>query len=121
LVKTTNQKCYAFGNGIYGQLGVGNNKNSNYPVQVKIDEVTDIAAGENFSLFLKGTTVYGSGDNSCGQISHELKKKYALEPLELKIGKATIIRAGKFSAAVIEDKFVKVWGLKSMTEPIIMN
>lgn len=100
---------------MYGQLGVGNNKNSLLPVQVKIDEVTDIAAGENFSLFLKGETVYGSGDNSSGQISHELKKKYALEPIELKIGRATIIRAGKFSAAVIEDKHLRIWGLKSMT------
>lgn len=36
LVKTNNQKCYAFGNGIYGQLGVGTNKNSPVPVLVKI-------------------------------------------------------------------------------------
>lgn len=27
LVKTINRKCYGFGNGIYGQLGVGSNKN----------------------------------------------------------------------------------------------
>lgn len=45
LVKTTNKKCYAFGNGIYGQLGIGSNKNSLVPVQVKIDSVNEISAG----------------------------------------------------------------------------
>jgi len=45
LVKTTNQRCYAFGNGVYGQLGVGNNKNSLLPALVKIDSVAEIAAG----------------------------------------------------------------------------
>lgn len=32
LVRTASQKCYSFGNGIYGQLGVGNNKNLAFPV-----------------------------------------------------------------------------------------
>ena len=36
LVKTTNRKVYAFGNGIYGQLGIGSNKNSATPLSVKI-------------------------------------------------------------------------------------
>jgi alpha-tubulin suppressor-like RCC1 family protein len=45
LVKTTSQKCYSFGNGIYGQLGIGSNKNSALPTLVKIDKVTEIAAG----------------------------------------------------------------------------
>lgn len=39
LVKTSNKKCYAFGNGIYGQLGIGSNKNSLTPVPVKIERV----------------------------------------------------------------------------------
>lgn len=70
LVKVNNGKVYAFGNGIYGQLGIGSNKNSSTPIAVKIDNVDEIAAGENFSLFLKGNKLYGNGDNSCGQISH---------------------------------------------------
>jgi alpha-tubulin suppressor-like RCC1 family protein len=44
-VKTVNRKCYAFGNGIYGQLGIGSNKNSVFPALVNIDDVTDVAAG----------------------------------------------------------------------------
>lgn len=78
LVRTAEQKCYAFGNGIYGQLGVGSNKNSAYPLQVRIEGVVEIAAGENFSLFLKEDGLYGTGDNSSGQISTQIKKKYTL-------------------------------------------
>jgi alpha-tubulin suppressor-like RCC1 family protein len=78
LVKVTNHKCYAFGNGIYGQLGIGNNRNSLYPVPVKIDQVSEIAAGENFSLFIKEGVVYGSGENSQGQLSYYIKKKYTM-------------------------------------------
>ena len=78
LVKTTNGKCYAFGNGIYGQLGVGNNKNAYDPVLVKIPQVDEISAGENYSLFTLDGTVYGVGDNSFGQVDGSIKKKCIL-------------------------------------------
>lgn len=39
LVKTLNKNCYAFGNGIYGQLGVGSNKNFAEPVLVKLPNI----------------------------------------------------------------------------------
>jgi alpha-tubulin suppressor-like RCC1 family protein len=74
--------------------------------------VSEIAAGENFSLFLRDGVVYGAGDNSSGQINCQLKKKYAMEPTEIPIKNVSAIRAGKFAAAVLEDKQICVWGLK---------
>ena len=46
IVRTQDGKCYSFGNGIYGQLGIGSNKNSAEPVLVKaLKKVDEMAAG----------------------------------------------------------------------------
>lgn len=48
-------KVYSFGNGIFGQLGIGSNRNYNIPMKVSnLDDlkVEAISAGDNHSLFL---------------------------------------------------------------------
>ena len=37
--------CFAFGNGIYGQLGTCQSRNSYSPVRVKLDNIDHFAAG----------------------------------------------------------------------------
>jgi alpha-tubulin suppressor-like RCC1 family protein len=63
--------CYAFGNGIYGQLGTGQSRNSYIPARVRLD---------NHSLFVVDGRVYACGDNSSGQLGTLLTKKFASEP-----------------------------------------
>ena len=73
-------ECYAFGNGIYGQLGTDQSRNSYIPIKVKLDEVDGIAAGDNHSLFIIKGNVYACGDNSNGQLGSLFAKKFNPEP-----------------------------------------
>jgi alpha-tubulin suppressor-like RCC1 family protein len=36
---------YAFGSGIYGQLGCGSNRSYNYPINIKLSNIEMISAG----------------------------------------------------------------------------
>ena len=71
---------YAFGSGIYGQLGTGSSRNSYTPARVKIEGAEAVAAGESHSLFLREGEVLGCGDNSNGQLGAHLGKKFVAEP-----------------------------------------
>ena len=66
--KINDHNVYAFGSGIYGQLGCGSNRSYNYPVNIKLPNVNTVSAGENHSLFISQGKVYGCGDNSSYQI-----------------------------------------------------
>lgn len=77
LVKSSSE-CFSFGNGIFGQLGINSNKNSNIPVRVHLLNIEEIAAGENHSLFVSEGEVYGCGENKFGETGTGLVKKYVL-------------------------------------------
>lgn len=78
---TKNSKLgFAFGNGIYGQLGSGQGKNSYLPTRIKLDNIESIAAGENHSLFISNGNLYSCGDNSSGQLGTMFNKKFLAEP-----------------------------------------
>ena len=113
LVKMVNGKCYSFGNVIYGQLGVGSNKNSSQPIKVNIDsKVDEVAAGENYSLYLSNGFVFGAGDNSSGQIDPSINKKFILDPVKIShLSNVAIIRAGKFSACLTHSGEIIIWGI----------
>lgn len=76
------KQCYAFGNGIYGQLATGQSRNSYLPAKIKLDKVEDFAAGENHSLFIIDGNVYACGDNSSGQLGVLFNKKFSSEPIK---------------------------------------
>lgn len=40
IVRMADGKCYGFGNGIYGQLGIGSNKNSSVPVLIPVNNIS---------------------------------------------------------------------------------
>jgi len=40
-----NLNGYAFGSGIYGQLGCGSNRSYNYPINIKLSNIEMISAG----------------------------------------------------------------------------
>ena len=74
----TNQKCgYGFGNGIFGQLGTGTNRNYSTPMKVKLEKIDALSAGNSHSLFLVNGDVYACGENTMGQLGiGDLNKKY---------------------------------------------
>jgi alpha-tubulin suppressor-like RCC1 family protein len=77
-----NLNGYAFGNGIYGQLGCGSNRSYNHPINIKLPNIQSVSAGENHSLFISDGQLYGCGDNSTFQIGNfddaYKNKKYIL-------------------------------------------
>lgn len=66
---------WAWGENTYGQLGNGNNENSDYPVQVdKLTDVAEISAGDGFSVAIKKDgTVWAWGKNNRGQLGNGTK------------------------------------------------
>lgn len=106
--------AYAFGNGIFGQLGSGSNRNSYSPVRVKLNAIEGLAAGDNHSLFLSHGKVYASGDNTIWQLGISSNKKYVLEPVELDILEPIVmVQARKISAGLTANGEVYVWGGKT--------
>ncbi|MCM1439913.1 MAG: hypothetical protein NC131_12030, partial [Roseburia sp.] len=74
---TTDHELVVWGNNSYGQLGTGNTNNVFNPTIVDVskylvrqgDYIVDIAAGENYTLFLtKQGDVYGMGSNADGKL-----------------------------------------------------
>lgn len=116
---------YAFGNGIYGQLGNGQNKNSYFPTKIKLENIDSIAAGENHSLFISNGNLYACGDNSNGQLGTVLNKKFAAQPTQYFIiylsvdingeggTHVKLIQAKKYSLALTDSGDMYVWGLKN--------
>lgn len=67
VVLLTDDGVYAWGTNFVGQLGC--DKYVYYdPVRVPIDDVTDIACGRYFTLFVKNGKLYGCGDSSNKQL-----------------------------------------------------
>lgn len=63
LAVSENGHVFSFGSNFSGQLGTGDNTNSNVPIEVKgLDQIKDVAAGYKFSLALKDDgSVWGWG------------------------------------------------------------
>lgn len=67
-----NEKASSWGFNKTGQLGLGNNSNSNIPLEINsLDDVTSVAAGSAHAVALKDNgTVWTWGDNSWGQLGN---------------------------------------------------
>ncbi len=67
LVLLTNGFLYGAGDGGYGNFGIGNT-NTLYSFTLLTTGVSKIACSGSHTLILKGTTLYGAGENSSGQL-----------------------------------------------------
>lgn len=112
LILTTDNQVYSFGSTIYGQLGISLKLNDDYrfvPVLIStIDNIADIAAGGNFSLFLTTRNqVYSCGCNGFGQLglgSNEDEFEY-LPKLISTLADQNIIKisAGRYHSLFLND------------------
>jgi len=68
----SNSKVYGCGSNSSGQLGLGDQVNRNTPTLIpNLNNITQIACGENHTLFLNSTSkVYSCGINVYGQLGH---------------------------------------------------
>ena len=63
-----NGSLWVLGKNDVGQLGNGSNSNSNTAVMIEPSGVTDISAGGNHSLYIKGGKLWAMGSNADGQL-----------------------------------------------------
>jgi tRNA A-37 threonylcarbamoyl transferase component Bud32 len=76
---------YSWGYNKYGQLGIGNRKNSNTPKQIEMKDIIidKILCGKNHSLLLTNNgVIYAFGHNFYGQIGNGMKG-YIETPIKL--------------------------------------
>jgi len=94
---------WAMGNngsyGQYGDLGDGTYDNTNRPEQILASQVTAIAAGGDYSLFLKNDgSLWGMGYNAYGQLGDGIARTYPLigtnRPEQILAGGVTAIATG---------------------------
>ena len=116
---------YAWGRGVYGQLGNGTTTDSNVPVAVKTvgtpmaaKTITQISAGAGHSLALASDgTVYAWGQNTYGQLGNNVTTNSS-SPVAVQTtgtpmaGKSIVnIAAGGYhSLALADDGTVYAWG-----------
>ncbi len=110
---------YTWGSNYYGQLGTGNNTNSNVPVEVgnllSGKTITQVAAGGSHSIVLTSNgTVYTWGSNHYGQLGNGNNTDSNVPVLvgNLLSGKTIIeVAAGYYhSIALMSDGTVYTWG-----------
>jgi hypothetical protein len=102
------------GNNGYGQLGDGNQVDSDTPVQVMgLSGVTAVAAGDRLSLALRSDgTVWAWGANEFGQLGNRVTSTAQLTPVQVTglTGVTKIAAGDRFSLAPCSDGTVWAWG-----------
>jgi len=115
----SNGKVYSWGNNQYGQLGLGNNDNTDEPKQMEtLDEtIVEIAVGDNHVIALtENGTIYGWGLNSNGQVgngtvANQLEQATVINIYGNELSKIIRVEAhGENSFAINEDGKVFAWG-----------
>ena len=87
LIKNKNKnKCYVWGNNIYGQLGVGHNDKQNSPQELKLKAIVSVSCGNNNTMAL---TTFGKlyswgrniakSDNHCQNLPQEIYFKESIK------------------------------------------
>ncbi len=116
---------WCWGWDLFGQLGNGQNENSNVPVRVldsdqaEIDDATQVVAGDNFNCALRPSGVICWGQNTSGQVgvddfaeNHNLAK----EVVGLS-GTVTQLEAGSNHVCALgQQGTVECWGDNSLKQ-----
>lgn len=108
-----NGKVYAWGRGVYGQLGSGTRATSSAPREIKgLENITEIDAGCHHALALTADkTVKAWGKNSSGQLG-DSSTRSSTRPVDVDwIENVTDIEAGaNHNYAITSDNMVWGWG-----------
>ena len=103
-------EIYISGYNGYGQLGLGDNSNRYRPTQINIENVVDIAAGNNHALLVTADgKVYSFGSNSYGQLG---RTGNTYTPQEIpNLENIEKVSAGNYhSMAIDKEGNVYTWG-----------
>jgi alpha-tubulin suppressor-like RCC1 family protein len=91
------------GDNLYGELGDGTYNNTNLPEQIVASNVTAIAAGYDYSLFLKGDgSLWAMGYNMFGQLGDGTYNSTNL-PEQIVASNVTAIAAGNYHSLFLES------------------
>ncbi len=120
-------EVYTFGNDSFGQLGrsVDTITPSTVPIIVPLSKVTDIACGNNHTLFLEDGYVYSCGLNTNGQLGYNLPTGITFRSLPTfipgLINIVSISAAGNRSAALDCVGNLWIWGFNHSPTPTIVR
>jgi alpha-tubulin suppressor-like RCC1 family protein len=113
LAINSDKKLFAWGNNMNSQLGwakVGTQTNQLSPKQVgSATDWAKVAAGQNHSLGLRGTTLYGWGQNVLGQLGNGSNTD-ATSPVKIGNLSWDLVQAGGSTSAGISAGKLYVWG-----------
>jgi alpha-tubulin suppressor-like RCC1 family protein len=102
------------GTNYYGQLGDGTFNMTNRPEQIMAANVTAIAAGQDYSLFLKSDgSLWGMGDNTYGQLGGGAQNSTNRPKLIVSGGVTTISAGGGNCLFITNNGSLWVTGLNN--------
>ena len=105
----SNGKVYTVGWNWYGQLGSGDNANSNEPIEITIENIEKIFAGMGTTILLnKSGKVYVCGNNKDGQLgigNSDQSKTFRLLEMDVKIGSVALGQAHTFFITTTGDVY----------------
>jgi alpha-tubulin suppressor-like RCC1 family protein len=114
LALLSNSTVKSWGSNVYGELGDNTTTDSNVPVSVggSLTGITQVSAGDNFSLALKSDgTVWAWGRNANGQLGDGTNTDRTLPVQVSGLSNITDIEAGAWHAMALKsDGTVYAWG-----------
>jgi alpha-tubulin suppressor-like RCC1 family protein len=116
----SNGNVYTFGENDKGQLGTGNNEESDYPMLVTISDIVMIAAGSDstYAIDVNGV-LWGWGENNDGQLGQgEADTANHTTPVQIPLVEpVTSVAAGKAHVLALgESGKVYGWGLNASNQ-----
>lgn len=112
-------RLYSFGNNMYGQLGLGKNKNSNPGSLVAENEpklidfkekIEGIVCGLDNTIFATHDQIFGMGWSADGQLGQGFDDKDVPSPLSFKAEIKKLSSSTDFTLALGKDGKLWTWG-----------
>ncbi|XP_075588699.1 uncharacterized protein LOC142597649 isoform X2 [Dermatophagoides farinae] len=120
---TKKGEIYSWGNNVFGQLGLGDEKNRNTPCLVAFPyanstQIKDIVAGDRHSLFLfENGQLWGCGYNELGQLGIGDDIKRSITPTKIPIENVQQIACSKDLSLAYDGSSYYAWDKTNISSP----